>query len=275
MTQKYMEQIRRREQQALQKKVASLNEEIRALQEENEAFSKIIHKDNKLLPAMELAVRESLYAVAQNDDPTERLQRTEGILAQLEAVSRERAGIVRNYEHDAAMLPQIGIPALDILFSYMAQKASVLGISFALQFDEGVTEALPSAISIQDASTLLADLIENALIAVSGGSGEKCVLAAFGWENDHCCISISDTGKPFPEEVIRSWGIRRITTHAKTGGSGIGLMSTCEICKRYHAGFRIDSSVTNPPYTKCVSVRFDGSEAFEVETAHGEQPLPS
>lgn len=276
MTKKYMEQIRQREQQELQAKISSLNHEITALKEENETFSKIIHKDNKLLPAMELAVRETLYDVAQNGDPAERICRTEEILAQLEAVSRERAGIVSNYEHPTPALPQIGIPALDILFSYMAQKATVMGIAFALRFDSGVAEALPAAISIEDASTLLADLIENALIAVSGCSGEKRVHAVLGLENGHCFISICDTGEPFPQEIIQNWGIRRITTHAETGGSGIGLMSTFEICKRYHADFCIDSSVTNPPYTKCVSVRFDGSEAFEVKTTHGEiQPLPS
>ena len=52
--------MREREQQ-------ELHEQIAVLKKENEALSAIIHKDNKLIPALDLSVKTFLSSVAQND----------------------------------------------------------------------------------------------------------------------------------------------------------------------------------------------------------------
>ena len=50
----------------------------------------------------------------------------------------------------------------------------------------------------------------------------------------------------------------RNTTHGDDGGSGIGMMTTCELCRKYSASLRIEP-VTDGDYTKCISVVFDGT----------------
>ena len=265
MTKEYMEKLREREERELMAAISSRDNEIAVLKKENETFSKIIHKDNKLIPAMELAVKEALYAVVYNEDQNERVKQTEKILAQLENISKDRSGIVRNYEHKYTGLPQIGISVLDALFAFMMQKATGFGIRFQLRFDESVSEIIPRAVSEQDASTLLADLIENAIIATKENPKEKYVFAELGTKNSIFSISISDTGAPFSEKVLQNWGKQRITTHADNGGSGIGMMTTHDICEKYHASFLIEYFEDVAEYRKRVSVRFDGMTQFRVE----------
>lgn len=45
--------------------------------------------------------------------------------------------------------------------------------------------------------------------------------------------------------------------HEDDGGSGIGMMSTHDICKRYSASFHIEIIEKPSIYTKCVSIRLD------------------
>ena len=265
MVKEYMEQLRQREQRELEAIISSKDSEIALLKEENEAFSKIIHKDNKLIPAMELAVKEALCTIAYSNDSTDRVTKTEHILAQLESVSAERAGIVSNYEHTGSKLPSTGILALDALLSYMLQKAHSKGVSLELGFDKCVNELIPSRISQEDASTLLADLLENAIIASGENNRNKCVCVEFVKPGVSPCIRISDTGNPFPDEVKKNWGIQRVTTRAENGGSGIGMMTTYEIFKRYHASFLVENMSPEDIYTKRVTVCFDeaGRSSFE------------
>jgi signal transduction histidine kinase len=262
----YITRLRKNEQQELQAIISSRDSEIIILRKENETFSKIIHKDNKLIPAMELAVKEALYDVAHNDSQAERIQKTEELLSQLEVFSSERAGIVKTYEHADAGLPRTGILPIDALFSFMLQKASRKDVSLELRFDKTVNELIPAVISREDASTLLADLLENAIIASSENDQCKSVLAEFVRRDTYPCICVSDTGAAFSAEVLQNWGKRRITTHTESGGSGIGLMTIYEICKRYHASFLVNYLEAGATYTKCVSVCFDGVERFHIGT---------
>lgn len=259
MVREYMEQLRQREQRELQSIISSKDDEIVLLRKENEAFSKIIHKDNKLIPAMELAVKEALYTVSRSNDPVERVQRTQKILSQLESVSAERAGIVSNYEYTDSSLPTTGVLTFDTLLSYMQKKAAAKGVSLELNFDTTVKELIPNHISQEDGSTLLADLLENAIIASGENSRNKTVCVEFVGDGASPCIRISDTGGPFPEEVKKSWGIQRVTTRAANGGSGIGMMTIFEICKRYHASFLAEDLGSETIYTKRVSICFDGA----------------
>lgn len=259
----YVRRTRLRERKELQDTISGQQEEIDALKKENEAFSKIIHKDNKLLPAMELAVHQAMYTITHSDDAEERTRAGEDILRQLDAVSAERAGIVRNYEHSAANLPATGILVLDSLFSYMLWKAKAAKIGFDLRVVGPVSERLPEAIAPQDAATLLADLTENAIIATSSAGGERRVLAELDCGGTYCVINVYDTAGAIPEEVVKNWGVQRTTTHADTGGSGIGLMTANELCRRYHAGFSV-VYLEQEEYSKYISVSFDGTEQFFV-----------
>ena len=92
------------------------------------------------------------------------------------------------------------------------------------------------------------------------------MLIVFGSENESFTVSIYDSGLPFEQQVIENLGKRRITTHRKTGGSGIGLMTTAQLLKKQNASLVIDESVDNESYAKKVSVIFDGANQLRVIT---------
>lgn len=266
MEREYIDQIRKREQARLQAAVTALQDQVAALRAENETFSRIIHRDNKLIPAMELAVQELLQAAGQGPAQMETAQ---ALLAQLHQMSQERAGVVRGYEQAGVSLPRTGVAVLDALFSYLGQKAAGEGITLRLCLPEDTPALLRVALPEQDAATLLADLVENAIIAVRAAGGPGRVMVELVQAEGCPSIRVSDSGVPFPPEVAANWGVRRVTTHGDEGGSGIGLMSTYEICQRHRASFSVQALPTGGPYTKTVTVRFDGGRGFHMAGPEG------
>ena len=264
ITQDYLTQLSQREKHDLQAEIDTLRKELITLQEDHDRLSRVVHKDNKLIPAMELAVSQLLYSIAQDDTQQSRMEQAQSILKQLKALSEERAGIVKNYEDASQKPPCLGLNGLDSLFLFMLQKAHMSEIEFDLKLDDGIDQIIPGSISESDASTLLADLIENALIAANHTEHKKAVQVKLGVDTGIFYISVSDSGPPFPPEVLERWGIERITTHADTGGSGIGMMTIYELCQKYSASFEIEQVQNMSPYRKCVSIRLDGQSAFRV-----------
>lgn len=266
MEREYMDQIRKREQARLRAAVTALQDQVAVLRAENETFSRIIHRDNKLIPAMELAVRELLQAAGQG--PIQR-ETAQAMLAQLAQLSRERTGVVRGYEQAGVSLPRTGVAVLDALFAYLGQKAAGSGITLRLCLPVDTPALLRIALPEQDAATLLADLVENAIIAVRATGGPGRVLVELVQEEDCPSIRVSDSGVPFPAEVAANWGVRRMTTHGDEGGSGIGLISTYELCQRHRASFSVQALPPGGPYTKTVTVRFDGGRGFHMAGPEG------
>lgn len=264
ITRDYLTQLNQREKQDLQKEIDKLHRELTALQVDHDRLSRVVHKDNKLIPAMELAVSQFLYSVAQEERQPSQTQQAQQLLEQLKTLSKERAGIIVNYEEANQTLPSLGLGSLDALFRFMMQKANMSGISFDLLPENGISQILTQTISESDASTLLADLVENALIATSHSEQEKAVRVKLGVDTDILYISVYDSAPPFPPEVLDRWGVERITTHADDGGSGVGMMTIYELCQKYRASFEIKQTQTISPYRKCITIRFDGLGAFRV-----------
>ena len=251
ISQQYLEQVHKRE-------ILDLKETVIRLQKDNDTLSEIIHKDNKLIPALELSVKTFLISVAQNDCKKERISSAQELIEQIEHISSERAGIVKRYEQSDISTPQTGIPIIDALFSLMAYKAMNTHTTINFVISSNIKQMLNTVISEENLSTLLADLIENALIAVAHTNKEKRILVELLKENEIYCIKISDNGVPFPQEVLNNLGIQRITTHKDSGGCGIGMMSICKICKENNASFTIKKFSTEELYSKTITIRFDG-----------------
>lgn len=254
----YAEQLEKREKQVLLDEVASLKESITRLHSDNEALAAIIHRDNKNVPALELSVKQFLLNAAENDSREERMATGRELLGQIERISGERQGILTDYENSNKSINKTGIPVLDALLLFMQQKAEAAHITFDVKVRGDVREMLQQALSEQDAATLLADLLENAIIATSCTNQAKYVLAEISGQAGDYYFRVSDSGIPFPQEVLRNWGVQRVTTHKETGGSGIGLMTVYEICNKYHASFSIEKTGENDVYRKRVAVYFDG-----------------
>lgn len=163
ITRDYREKLRQAELKALQNELKEKDNRIRELEENNDSLAKIIHKDNKLIPAMELAVCEYLEAEATDGDTR---KKGEQLASGLKSMAQERKGTLNSYRHDEHALPVTGVCVLDALFTYMQQRALAQNINFSLHITGDIVKMTEDIISGEDLSHLLADLLENAIIAI-------------------------------------------------------------------------------------------------------------
>lgn len=84
---------------------------------------------------------------------------------------------------------------------------------------------------------LLSNLVNNAVDAL-GDNGKVSVGLAH--ENTHIILTISDTGKGIPPEILKKLG-QKGETHGKTGGSGLGLFHAKTSVKSWGGSFNITS----------------------------------
>ncbi len=236
------------------REIEELTYELKKLQAENAELSKIIHKDNKLIPAMLMSVEKTLEMHNSSE--------SNALIVELEKLSAERQGIIHHFTQTNKLWPSTGNLRIDSLISYMYAKAVSYGVNFDFRCNASLNHShFPVDESIM--ATLIADLTENAIIASKDCSSKNVLLhlriVENVWE-----IAVYDSGDTFSTDVLRSFGLRRTTTHASDGGSGIGLMTVYETLKLTHASFKITSLHNNPLYTKKVAVSFDGKFNMEL-----------
>lgn len=102
ITRDYREKLRQAELKALQNELIEKDNRIRKLEENNDALAKIIHKDNKLIPAMELAVCEYLEDGITDGDTR---KKGEQLASGLKTMAQDRKGTLNSYRHDEQALP--------------------------------------------------------------------------------------------------------------------------------------------------------------------------
>lgn len=256
----YIEKVNKRNIEILETALDEQKAKIKELKVQNEELSKIIHKDNKMIPAMNMAVEEILNCRSAD----EQKEKSKSLLVQLRVMSAERKGIVTEYEVSNKNLPKTNISSIDASLKYLLNKANQKNIAFDLILTANIAHYLKS-VDENDLNTLILDLGENAIIATDE-MDIRNILCVIGVENESLCISFFDSAKQFELNVVANMGIKRITTHKKTGGSGIGLMTVFEITQKHHASFVIDECIDNDSYSKCVSVCFDGMAQYRVNT---------
>lgn len=90
-------------------------------------------------------------------------------------------------------------------------------------------------------------------------------------QNENYCIDIYDNGVDFDVDTLSKLGLERVTTHADTGGSGIGFMTTFETLKKAYASLIIIEFENKTPFTKSISFRFDSESAFIIHSYRKEE----
>lgn len=263
ITRDYREKLRQAELKALQNELKEKDNRIRELEENNDSLAKIIHKDNKLIPAMELAVCEYLEAEATDDDTR---KKGEQLASGLKSMAQERKGTLNSYRHDEHALPVTGVCVLDALFTYMQQRALAQNINFSLHITGDIVKMTEDIISGEDLSHLLADLLENAMIAI-GDNAVRSLSAYLCHNEDSCTIEISDSGNAFDVQLFEDFGQTRHTTHKDSGGSGIGLMDIWKIKKQYRASLHIiEYTPGTSIFTKKIALVFDRKNHYLIQT---------
>lgn len=256
ITKTYIDKLRDNELQQLNDELKNKYVKIKKLEAENASLAKIIHKDNKLIPAMELAVKDFITTPEKDT----------GILLikELEKLSKERKGILTSIETSHKQLDSTKVLSIDSLMKYFQNKAFEYKIDFNLNINGNLKDAIPEVITESELNTLMADIIDNAIIAAQYNSTHNVLVIINNI--DGFSFEVYDSGNKFDINVLLNFGLKKITTHGDDSGSGIGLMTTYELISKYHASFIIEEfNMENPMYTKKVSVIFDNKNLYIVK----------
>lgn len=271
ITKTYLERLKDKDLAELNATLSEKEHYIQKLEDENKTLSKIIHSDNKLIPAMLLSVREfikdsSSLAPASSETGMR-------LLNDLEQLSLHRKDILRSQDNRCRSIPETGFSSVDSILKYMSQKAYEMNINFDIVFSCNIKTMIEKDISENDLNTLLADLLENALIATKYGDHRHVLLSVDRLEDSYS-IHVFDSGIPFTKEVLANLGLKNCTTHKSDGGSGIGLVTSYELLKKYEASLAIEEFVQDSGlYTKKLSVVFNHLNQYTLFTYRNKEEL--
>lgn len=256
---RYKNEITKRNVKIYEQTIAEYKSQNDRLHDNNEKLSAIIHRDNKLLTTIEIAINELLKQQNNSPEITE-LQNT------ISQLSSQRGKLVKDYSNDLASVPTTNVIAIDATLLYIHSLTQKNNIALSMNVDENYSQAIASNnINLVEFNALLCDLGENAIHAVDGINDAKIKLT-LSVSNGCPCITIFDNGVEFDEKVLSNLGKIKITTRKNQGGSGIGLVYIFEILQRYQASFLLDE-YPQEEYTKSITVTFDNLAELKVNTA--------
>ncbi|MGN0495238.1 MAG: GHKL domain-containing protein [Lachnospiraceae bacterium] len=267
ITKTYLDELIRRNNLDLSNQLEQLTKKYEDLYADKERLSEIVHSDKKLVNSLKNAVLN--YLENGNNDN----EKGKELLNEIERYSKEREGNIKATEMFLNPLPSCNITAIDNLLAYMYQKSKQNNIELTLTINCDVSTVSNPLIDIEDFVTLLADLIDNAIIATKHNEG-KLILVSFSMIKNRFTIQVSDSGIPFTKEVLFNMGRQQITTHADENGNGIGMMKTYKILHKTNASLFIDEKNTaQAPYTKTISVVFNKKHQTILSTNRDETEI--
>lgn len=255
----YRSRQQSRAEERYQEVIEERDKEIEKLNQSNAYLAKIVHRDNHLMSN----VNTSIDMYFNSNDETYK----ETLLRDLQTLAKERSEVINKEQLESKLLPSTGNLLIDGAVNDLYIKAAAHGIDFNQTATSTVDEIIGKYISQTDLQTLLCDHIKDAIIAVDsyGESGGK-ILVNLSKQNDNYCIDIYDSGVAFEPDTLSKLGTERVTTHADSGGSGIGFMTTFETIKKAYASLIITEFEHRSPFSKSVSFRFDGESAFIINS---------
>ncbi len=249
-----------------QKEIDFLNNEITTLKTDNETLSALIHRDNKLIPALIMTLQD--YMNSQEND----ISTGNNLLEQLQNLAKDRKNVIHSTISMNYPLNTTNIISIDALMNYMFQKARQNNITLSLDIDFpnencSISKLIENVIPETELCTLLADMLDNAIIATACNSGGEIMVRFSCDVNAVYYVEVFDTGIPFEANVLVNFGRKRITTH-KDFGTGIGLNTIYHIIGLHNATVIIDETVNinNTKYQKKMSVVFDNRHLYILKT---------
>lgn len=271
ITKTYLDKLKEKDIAGLNAALSQKDIRMKELEEENRELAKIIHGDNKLIPAMALAVK-SFMEEASSLSPRN-AEAGQHLLKDLEQMTDHRKGILLRQDNRCRTLHATGISSVDHLLKYMQQKADEKNIDFDASVTCDMDAFLRKTISEEDLNTLLADFLENAMIAASHSSSRH-VLLNIDKSGSFYHVSIFDSGIPFSKEVLVNLGLQHYTTHKDEGGSGIGLITSYELIRKYNASLVIEEYAQDSGlYTKKLSLIFNRLGQYTLYTCRDSEEL--
>lgn len=264
ITAHYRERLQLKTEEHYQKLLADSEEKNRQLSKSNEFLAKVVHRDNHIISSL----NQSVDAYFQNGDKDFR----DDLLREIQTLAKERGELIEAEQRNLKILPSTGSLLIDGAIRDLYIKAAATSIDFDLTVSAPLTEIIGKYISQTDLQTLLCDHIKDAVIAVNA-NGSICgkILITLSMNNGNYEISIFDNGVEFKTDTLAKLGEERVTTHADSGGSGIGFMTTFETLRKSYASMIITEFENKTPFSKSVTFRFDSATSFIVISYRAEE----
>ncbi|MBR0428428.1 MAG: hypothetical protein IJK18_09590 [Clostridia bacterium] len=236
-------------------------QEISKLEKENLEFSKTSHSLAHKQKSLEFKL-EKLMKTGVDD------KSKEAIKQEIQNISKEIYKEPQQIE-----LPKTEIESIDDMFSYMQSECIKDNIKFELQVVGNLFYMINHLISENELEILLADHIKDAIIAINHSDNEnRSILVRIGKIDNVYSLYIYDSGVEFEKEVLENLGKKPITTHADSGGTGMGFMNTFDTLNRTKASLIINE-IGKPcidNYTKVLIFKFDNKNEFIVNSYKNE-----
>ena len=255
--QKLLEQDLKETKEELENK----KEEIKKLEVENLNFSKTSHS----LAHKQRALEYKLEQLKQKYEIAEEIE----IEDRIKNISKELYNKTQEVE-----LSKTGIPEIDDMFKYMQSECIKNNIQFQLQIKGNIYEMINNYVSKEDLTILIADHVKNAIIAINYSENiNKSILVRLGKIDKIYSLYIYDSGIEFKKETLSNLGKIPSTTHADSGGTGMGFMNTFDTLKKYNASLIINeyNKPSKDNYTKSIIIKFDKNKEFKINSYREEK----
>lgn len=257
----YKQNILTKELEETKKELEEKKQEIDKLEKENLEFSKTSHSLAHKQKALEFKLEQLMKTHIDAENK-------ETIKEEIEKVSKELYK-----EPNEVELTKTEIESIDNMFSYMQSECIKNNIKFELQVVGNIYYMINNLIYKNDLEILIADHIKDAIIAINNSDNlNRSILVRIGKIDNIYSLYIYDSGIEFTKEVLDNLGKKPITTHADTGGTGMGFMNTFDTLNKTKASLIINE-IGNPcedNYTKVLIFKFDNQNEFKVNSYKNE-----
>lgn len=257
ITKQYKSNMKNRTIESLKKQIAEKDSQIVELKSELGKALKINHKYNHRISAMERALSKIKFG--------EEFANENGELTELvKQLSKEYRNEVETLEDIA----KTGVNGIDNLIEHMNNQAKKSNIKFCVEIKYDISEIIDKFIKQGKLETLLADHINDAIIAINHSNNNvKEIMVEFNKDNDIYEIKFYDTGIEFDIDTLLKLGKEQVTTHKDSGGSGIGFVTTFETLHGCKGSLIIEEYEPNQcKYSKSVIIRFDNKNMYKVRS---------
>lgn len=253
----YKQKLLTKDLEQIQKELEAKSIEVEKLEKENLEFSKTSHSLAHKQKALEFKL-EKLLKEHPNPDCKESIKR------EIDNLNKE----VYKEPNDVG-ISKTGIESIDNMLLYMQSECIKDNIKFELQVVGNIYYMINNLITENDLEILIADHIKDAIFAINfSDNSNRSILVRIGNIDNVYSVYFYDSGLEFEKDVLDNLGRKPITTHADSGGTGMGFMNTFETLNKTKASLLINE-IGKPcidNYTKVLVIKFDNKNDFKVHS---------
>ena len=252
----YKQKLLKQELQETKKELEDKKEEVKQLEKDNLESSKKIHSIIHKQKSLEYKLNE----LELKTEIAEEIQ----IKDKIKTISKE---IYK--EPTIIELTKTGIEEIDDMLKYMQSECVKRKIDFQLQLSGDIQYMVNNYITKENLEILIADHIKNAIIAIDNSNNiNKSILVRIGKIEGIYSVYIYDSGIEFQIDTLINLGRKPSTTHADSGGTGMGFMNTFDTLNKSKASISICElgKPCKDNFTKIIKIIFDNKNEYNINS---------